>query len=78
MIKSKNRERFERVASSRVQRVIDTLSLLSNCSNRNNYEYTSGDVELMFNAINKALRDARATFNNELDKGERRGFSFKK
>lgn len=34
------RERFENVASNRVQRILDTLQLLQNCSNKNNYEYT--------------------------------------
>lgn len=78
MAKSINRERFERVASNRVQRTIDTLALLSNCSNRSNYEYTKEDVDLMFSTITKALRDSKAVFYNELEKGEKRGFTFKK
>ena len=45
MAKSEKRERFEKVAANRVQRVIDTLGLLKNCSNRNNYEYSEQDVE---------------------------------
>lgn len=76
MEKSKNRERFERVASNRVQRIIDTIALLGNCSNRSNYEYTKDDVELMFREIGKALRDARNTFQNELDKSNKIGFRF--
>ena len=30
------RQRFENVASNRVQRILDTLQLLQNCSNKNN------------------------------------------
>lgn len=76
MEKTKNRERFERVASNRVQRIIDTISLLGNCSNRSNYEYTKDDVELMFREIGKAVRDVRNIFQNELDKSNKTGFRF--
>lgn len=77
MAKSEKRERFEKVASNRVQRIIDTLNLLKNCSNRSNYEYSKDDVELMFHSIGKAMREAKAAFVNELDSTEKRGFSFK-
>ena len=78
MEKNEKRERFEKVASNRVQRIIDTLSLLKNCSNRSNYDYSSDDVELMFHSIGKALREAKAAFVSELENTEKRGFTFKK
>ena len=78
MEKNEKRERFEKVASNRVQRIIDTLALLKNCSNRGNYDYSADDVELMFHSIGKALRDAKAAFVSELENTEKRGFSFKK
>lgn len=77
MANTEKRERFEKVASNRVQRIIDTLNLLKNCSNRSNYEYSAADVELMFHSIGKAMRDAKASFINELESSEKRGFSFK-
>ena len=48
MEKTLKRQRFEKVASNRVQKILDFLNLLQNCSNRNNYEYTEEDVEHMF------------------------------
>ena len=45
MEKTEKRQRFEKVASNRVQRILDTLQLLKNCSNRNNYEYNEADVD---------------------------------
>lgn len=45
MEKSEKRLRFEKVASNRVQKVIDYLALIKNCANRNNYEYGEEDVE---------------------------------
>ena len=73
---NEKRERFEKVASNRVQRVIDTLGLLKNCSNRNNYEYSESDVEHMFKEISAALKDAKAAYTNELNKADKKGFSF--
>lgn len=70
------RKRFTKVAATRVQRIIDYLSLLQNCSNRNNYEYTSSDVDKMFTEINKALKEAKSSFDNELNKSQKKDFTF--
>lgn len=77
MEKSDKRQRFEKVAGSRVQRVLDTLQLLKNCSNRNNYDYSETDVEQMFSEISKALKDTRSAYVGELNKVFKKGFTFK-
>lgn len=74
-MRSKKRERFEKVASNRVQKVIDFLGLIGNCSNKNNYEYTEKDVELMFKEINRAVKEARVMYDKELNK-TKTGFKF--
>lgn len=76
MEKSEKRQRFEKVASNRVQRVLDTLSLLQNCSNRNNYEYDEHDIDRMFSEITKKLKETKAVYTNELTKTEKHGFTF--
>lgn len=76
MEKNIKRNRFEKVASNRVQRILDTLSLLQNCSNRNNYEYDENDVNRMFTEISKKLRETKAAYINELSKTEKNGFTF--
>lgn len=73
---SKRRERFEKVASTRVQKIIDYLNLLGNCANKNNYEYTRKDVELMFKEINRSLKETRILYDKELNKKNKGGFSF--
>ena len=79
MSESAKRARFTKVASARVTKIINYLGLLQNCSNRNNYEYDSEDVDLMFAEIGKALRDAKVAYSNELNKHScKGGFSFKK
>ena len=77
MAKSEKRQRFEKVAGSRVQKVLDTLQLLKNCSNRNNYEYSESDVDQMFSEISKALKDSRAAYVSELHKAKKQGLTFK-
>lgn len=73
------RERFTKVATNRVQKIIDYLNLLQNCSNRRNYEYDEEDVNHMFEEISKALKDAKAVYANELSKGNGKSdFTFNK
>lgn len=76
MEKNLKRNRFEKVASNRVQRILDTLVLLQNCSNRNNYEYDENDVNRMFTEISKKLRETKAVYINELSKTKKNGFTF--
>ena len=79
MEENSRRKRFKKIAANRVQRIIDSLSLLQNCSNRRNYEYDAEDVNHMFEEISKALKDAKAVYANELSKGNgKSGFSFNK
>ena len=73
---SKKRERFEKVAAKRVDRILHYVNLLGNCSNRNNYEYTNADIERMFSAINKSIKASRLLYNKELDKSINKGFKF--
>ena len=70
------RQRFENVASNRVPRILDTLQLLQNCSNKNNYEYTEKDVDKMFSEISSAVKDAKQAYIKELNKGNKSGFKF--
>ena len=77
MEKTAKRQRFEKIAGNRVQRVLDTLQLLKNCSNRNNYEYSASDVNQMFAEISKALKGAQAAYISELNKANKKGFTFK-
>lgn len=70
------RERFEKVAGNRVQKILDFLVLLQNCANRNNYEYTEADVEHMFTEIQKALKETRAKYQSGLNQKIKTGFQF--
>ena len=76
-MESKRRERFKKVASNRVQKILDYTRLLGNCANKNNYEYSEKDVELMFKEMNKVLKETKILFDKEISKSNKSGFKFK-
>lgn len=47
-------EKFLRIATPRVNAIIDKLDILSNCAG-SNYEYTEEQVETMFQALRDAM-----------------------
>ena len=57
-----NRERFVRFVEKRVNRILDALDSLGNCSNRRNYDYSDTDVKKIFGAIEKKVKETRLMF----------------
>ena len=55
-------ERFKKIASRRVQEILDKLRLLGNCANRGNYSYTEEQVKKIFNAIDEEWRKVKMEF----------------
>lgn len=55
-------EKFVRLAEARTTKILETLQLLGNCSNTNVYEYTDDEIDQIFSAIEKAVRDAKSRF----------------
>lgn len=74
---NKKRERFEKVAAGRVDRILHYIDLLGNCSNKNNYEYSSADIERMYLAINNSIKASRMLYEIELKKPCNNKFEFK-
>jgi hypothetical protein len=68
MSENKN-ERFKRLAQLRGERVLHDLGLLSNLSNRNNYEYSDEQVRALFGAIEEELKIAKASFARKTKRG---------
>lgn len=70
------RDRFAKVAASRVQKALDALDSLSKCSNRSNYEYTEADVRKMSKALNEKLKNTLAAFHSGADPKQANTFKF--
>jgi len=58
-------ERFKRIATVRTNAVLDRLRILGNLSNRQMYSYSQEDIDKIFSAINKQLREVRIKFNSQ-------------
>jgi hypothetical protein len=55
-------DKFRRLAESRVKRALNDIRLIGNLSNRNNYDYTSEEVDKIFRALDSELKQVRARF----------------
>ena len=67
---SKNRERFVRLAESRVTKAIKAMRLVGNLSNKNNYSYTNEDVQKITSALERELRNLRRRFEDNGSHGQ--------
>ncbi len=57
------REKFLRLATQRTKEVLSRLRILGNCANRQVYEYNETDVDKIFSAVDKQLKDVKAKFH---------------
>lgn len=57
------REKFLRLATQRTKEVLGRLRILGNCANRSVYEYNESDVDKIFSAVDKQLKDVKAKFH---------------
>jgi len=69
MSESERQERFKRVASVRVQKVLYELRRLSKCSNTSNYVYTEQEVRKMWRAIDDEIRICKAAYKKNNKNG---------
>ena len=57
-------ERFKRIAEKRVQRVLDSIRALSQCSNLRMYEWNDTHIKKIWNAVDRELETCKACFEN--------------
>ena len=61
-------DKFKRIASTRANRILNDLRLLSNCSNKSDYDYSQEDVRKIFNAIDSELKRTKMMFESKKKK----------
>ncbi|NQT79615.1 MAG: hypothetical protein HQ555_04395 [Candidatus Aminicenantes bacterium] len=57
------RDRFKRLATLRTNEVLRRLKILRNCANRQAYEYSEKDIEAIFSAIERKVREVKTKFH---------------
>ena len=56
------KDRFNRVAEKRTNVILKKLQIFGNCANRQNYRYERDDVDKIFRAIEKKLKEIKSKF----------------
>lgn len=69
----KKEERFLKIAENRTNTILQTLRLLGNCANTNNYKYTDQQVKMIFSAIESELKSTKMKFEKKDNKFSLRG-----
>ena len=62
-------QRFKRVAERRVQRVLDSLRSLSQCSNKRMYKWNEEQLKKIWDAIDHDLKSCQENFKNAEPEG---------
>lgn len=55
-------DRFKRIAERRTKKILNDIRLLSNCSNKINYDYTDEEVNKIFSTLDQSLKLAKDKF----------------
>ena len=63
---AEKRERFSRIFPARVEKMVKTLELLCNCSNKSSYDWTPDLVKRAWIEIAKTLQTAAKSFDLNL------------
>lgn len=73
MFMENKKANFKRIAENRTNKIIDMISSLSNFSNTSYYEYTTEQINAMFDAIQSELdKQKKALISN--NEGKKRKF----
>lgn len=65
------RQRFFRIAESRVNKVLNDLDNLAKCSNPRNYEYSEAEVKKIFREIERKVKEVKFQFQGKPDSKKR-------
>ncbi len=57
------RDRFKKLATNRTNAVLHRLKVLSNCSNRQLYEYDEKEIDKIFSEIEKKVKEVKSKFH---------------
>lgn len=58
------RERFIRIAESRVNKILHNLDNLNKCSNKSNYDYSEEEVRKIFREIERKVKETKLLFQD--------------
>lgn len=60
------KQKFERLANTRVNKVLKQLDLIGNLSNKNAYGYSENEANQIIKALDKKVRELKTKFSQGL------------
>ena len=66
------KDNFKRIAEKRTNKIIESISKLQNLTNTSFYEYSSEQIDAIFDAIQKELENQRSIFEKDKKKEKKR------
>lgn len=57
------RQRFQRLAEKRVNRILNDIRLLGNLANRSSYDYSEKDTQKIYGAVEEAIKHSKSKFS---------------
>ena len=57
------KDRFKKLATLRTNEVLYRLKVLSNCSNRQLYQYDEKEIDKIFSEIEKKVKEVKSKFH---------------
>ena len=64
------REKFVKLANNRVNKALKEIKLIGNLANKTYYDYTTADIDKIFNALKKEIRSSQERFSNNKNQSE--------
>lgn len=62
------RQRFKRLATRRVNKILNQFRVLGNLSNKSYYDYSDADISRIFKVIDNQLRTTKGKFGSSKTK----------
>lgn len=64
-------DKFVRIVEARTNKAAEMIRLIGNCSSKSSYDYSEREVKLIFDYLEKELKNARNKFNgSDSDEGK--------
>ncbi len=64
-------EKFKRIATLRTNVILEKIRILGKLSDKQRYKYTDEDINKIFSAINKQIKEVRIKFQSQGQKNFR-------
>lgn len=62
-MKESRKQRFQRLAEKRVNRILNDIRLLGNLANRSSYDYSEKDIQKIYGAVEGKIKHSKSKFS---------------